>query len=350
MSEPNTDASPQAPRRRDRTKLALKVVIGMLVAILGLTTAAVYVVTERLADQVPRYPGVFLGMNEADRPQATDALTFLLVGTDSLAGEPTTGSDATASQDVQGSGRSDMIMLLHIEAGISRATAVSIPRDSWVEVPGHGMAKVNASYAYGGPTLLVHTVEKLTGIRVDHFAVIDFVGFRTLIDSVGGIDVNVAAPTTFGRLVLNAGQNHLDGAQALAYARQRTGLPRGDLDRVQRHQNALRALLAKVTAGGLQTNPLLTLNFLNELTRWITVDDSLTNDELRKIGGELRDLRPEGITFLTAPVAGPGRQGDQAVVNLDTALGAQLWHHLADGNIATYLRTYPGTILGDTTP
>lgn len=348
MSEPSTDtdAPRQTTRRRRRAMLALKITVGLIVAILGLTTAAAYVVTERLADQVQRYPDVFSELDETERPPETEALTFLLVGSDSLAGEPTTGSEATTV----GSGRSDMIMLLRIDPGFTRATVVSIPRDSWVPVPGHGKTKINASYAVGGPSLLVRTVEDLTGIRVDHFAVIDFVGFEALTDSVGGIDVNIAERTTFGKLVLHQGRNHLDGKQALGYVRQRAGLPRGDLDRVQRHQNALRALLAKVTEGGLQSNPLQSLGFLNELTRWITVDDSLTNAELRSLGWEMRNLHPAGITFLTVPVAGLGREGKQSVVYLEPVRSARLWHDLADGDIAPYLREYPGTALGDTTP
>jgi LCP family protein required for cell wall assembly len=210
------------------------------------------------------------------------------------------------------------------------------------------MAKINASFAFGGPPLLVRTVEDLTGVRVEHFAVIDFAGFQALTDSVGGIDVNVAAPTTFGTLTLHAGRNHLDGAQALGYVRQRTGLPRGDLDRVQRHQNALRALLTKVAAGGLLADPARTLGFLDELSRWVTVDDGLTNGGLRTLGWDMRNLRPGGITFLTVPVADLGREGKQSVAHLDSARAAQLWQHLADGNISAYLRRYPGTELGDT--
>jgi LCP family protein required for cell wall assembly len=322
----------------------------MLVTILCLATVSVYVVTERLADQVRRHPGVFVGMDDSERPPATDALTFLLVGSDSLADEPSTGSDAVATGGIPGAGRSDALMLLRVDAGFASATVVSIPRDSWVPVPGHGMAKVNAGYALGGPSLAVRTVEELTGIRVDHFAVIDFAGFRALTDSVGGIDVTIAAPTTFGTLVLHTGVNHLNGEQALGYVRQRAGLPRGDLDRVQRHQNALRALLVKITTGGLLTSPLSKLDFLDELTRWITVDDSLTNDELRTLGWDLvQNLRPGGITFLTVPVSGLGTEADQSVVYLDAARSARLWHDLADGDITAYLRMYPGDALGGTT-
>lgn len=330
--------------------LALKILAGMLVVILGLTVGSVYVLTERLADQVQRYPGVFVGIDENERPPATDALTFLLVGSDSLAGEPTTGGEAGASGSSPGDGRSDTIMLLQVDPGFASAAVVSIPRDSWVSVPGHGMAKANASYALGGPSLAVRMVEELTDVRIDHFAIIDFAGFKALTDSVGGIDVNIAAPTSFGTLVLRAGMNHLNGAQALGYVRQRAGLPRGDLDRVQRHQNALRALLVKITTGGLLNNPSSALGFLNELTRWITVDDSLTNNGLRTLGWDLvQNLRPEGIAFLTVPVSGLGREGDQSVVYLDSARGAQLWNDLADGDITTYLRMYPDDALGSTT-
>ncbi|MEV6875324.1 LCP family protein [Amycolatopsis sp. NPDC051128] len=350
MSEPDTGASPEVPRRRGRTRLAFKIFIGMLVAAIGLTTFSAYVLTERQADQVRRYPGVFAGMAESERPPPTDALNFLLLGSDSLADEPTTGGDAVASGVIPGAGRSDTIMLVHIDPGFTRATVVSIPRDAWVPVPGHGMAKVNAGYSWGGPSLAVRTIEGLTGVRVDHFGVIDFAGFQALTDSVGGIDVGLAAPSTFGSLVLHAGTNHLNGTQALGYVRQRTGLPKGDLDRVQRHQNALRALLVKITTRGVLTSPSAALGFLNELTRWITVDDSLTNDDLRTLCAELvQNLRTGGITFLTVPVSGLGRERDQSVVYLDSTRGARLWHDLTNGDIAAYLREYPGAALGEST-
>ena len=98
------------------------------------------------------------------------------------------------------------------------------------------MNKINAAYAFGGPSLLIRTVENLTALRIDHFAVVDFAGFRSVVDAVGGIDVGISAATNNDGVDFHQGVNHLDGTQALAYVRQRYGLADGDLDRAQRQQ------------------------------------------------------------------------------------------------------------------
>src|SRR5438067_1666224 len=289
-----------APSRR-RLVLVLRIVAVVLGAALIVIAATVYFTTEHLAGQVHRYPSVFSGMDDAARPPATPALNLLLVGSYSLSGKPTTGSEAAAPDFIFGAQRSDVVMLMHIDSDHRKATVVSFPRDSWVDVPGYGKAKINAGYSYGGPALLVRTVEGLTGLRINHFAVIDFAGFRAMTDAVGGIDVTVESTTNFGSLALHAGQNHLDGTEALGYVRQREGLPGGDLDRVQRHQSALRALLRKG-----KSDPLVAYRFLDELTRWVTVDETMTNDELQSLAWRLGDLRLSAVTFLTAPVSGLG--------------------------------------------
>lgn len=148
-------------------------------------------------------------------------MTFLLVGTDSRSAASTTGEDATGPSFVPGAQRSDVVMLAQVSADRQSARVVSIPRDSWVEIPGRGRGKVNAAYSWGGAALLVATVEKLTGVRVDHFAVIDFAGFRSVVDAVGGVDVGVAARTASAGVTSQAGVNHLDGDAALVYVRQR---------------------------------------------------------------------------------------------------------------------------------
>lgn len=333
------------PRARRRVPLALKIVAGALGGLLVLSIGGFYLVTDHLAGQVHRYPGVFTGLDEATRPPATAALNVLLIGSDSLADEPTTGTEAAAPEYQPGAQRSDAIMLVHIDASRHEAAVISFPRDSWVNVPGHGDAKINASFSYGGPTLLVRTVEGLTGLRIGHFAVIDFAGFQALTDAVGGIDVTVDETTTFGAQILHAGRNHLDGAEALGYVRQREDLPGGDLGRVRRHQSALRALLAKGTA-----DPLQTYRFLDELTRWITVDETMTNAELHTLTWQLRDLSPNSATFLTIPVAGLGREGEQSVVYPDSGRCAELWRFVRDDDIAGYVRAHPGIALGRSTP
>jgi LCP family protein required for cell wall assembly len=322
-----------------------------VIALLGaacLGTVGVLLLTDSIAYQVHRTPNVFSGLNESERPPAGEATTFLLVGTD--LSDPAANAGAPAVDFPPGSQRSDVIMLVRINKEYTAASVVSLPRDSWVDVPGYRKTKINAAYSYGGPSLLVRTVEALTHIRVDHFGVIDFSGFRAVIDLVGGIDVRVGESTAAGTVAFQAGINHLDGQQALAYVRQRTGLPRGDLDRVQRHQNALRALLGKVVAGGTFSSPIDSYRLIDKVSNWISVDDTLSNNKLRSLVLGIRDLRPAQVNFLTAPVAGIGREGSQSVVYLDLDRAAELWHSLNDGDVTNYVQKYPSSALGESGP
>jgi LCP family protein required for cell wall assembly len=355
MDDLADEPTPESPRRRRRWRRVLVVTVGLLFSLVLLAAGGLYVISDRLAGNVERIPSVFTPLDPAERPTkppgvAGEAETFLLAGSDSLSDEPTTGSDAHGAQPEPGAQRSDVIMLVRVNAARTAAVVVSIPRDSWVAVPGHGMAKVNAAYAYGGPTLLVRTAEALTKVRVDHFATIDFAGFRAMVDAVGGIDVTVAERTTFGETAFEPGHNHLDGQRALAYVRQRTGLPEGDLSRVQRQQNALRALLTKAVSSGMLRNPARLYDLLDAVSRSVGVDDTLSNGDLRSLAYELRNLRTGAVTFLTSPVAGLGREGEQSVVYLDRQRAARLWHALDHDRINDYLKDNGGDMLSGNPP
>lgn len=228
-------------------------------------------------------------------------------------------------------------MLVQVSADRRSASVVSIPRDSWVEIPGRGRAEVNAAYSGGGPALLVGTVEKLTGVRVDHFAVIDFAGFRSVVDAIGGVDVGVAAPTSSAGVAFQAGMNHLDGDAALVYVRQRHELAGGDLARAAPQQNVLRAVLGKL----VDVDVFRRLAFLAALTRSVSVDATLTNSGLRLLAF---DVRPQQVVFLTAPV--PGSEGGQSVVLLDDARAATLWAALRSGTPAAHAQQHPDALLG----
>jgi LCP family protein required for cell wall assembly len=320
--------NPPSTRRRPALPAVL---VGVLAVLLGLVLAAaagVYALTERIGRSIERVDGAFAGLEEIGRPAPTAATTFLVVGTDSRSDGPGTGTGAVADG---GPARSDAVMVVRLAADGRSAAVVSIPRDSWVDVPGLGPAKINAAYAHGGSSLLVRTVEQLTGIRIDHFGVIDFAGFREMVDAVGGIDVEVAEPTASRGVVFTAGRNHLDGAQALVYVRQRYGLPDGDLDRARRQQEALRALL--VSAGDRLSDPVGLLELVDATSRTVSLDDSLTNDGLRELALHLSGLRPDAVRFASAPVAGAGREGGQSVLHLDAAAGRELWASVADGTL-----------------
>lgn len=334
----NPPPRPRSRRGRRLVKIALLSVAVLLVVVIG----GIYLTGQRFSGQVHRFSGVFAGLDEAGRPPATAAKTFLLVGSDSLAPAPPAVAGADGTEDPSAAQRADLITLVRIKPDFTGATVVSLPGDSWVDVPGHGMDKISVGYDSGGPSLLVRTIEHLTRIRVDHFAVLDFAGLRAMTDALGGIEVNVASPVSMGGVSFSRGPNHLDGAQALTYVRRHDELPDGDLDRVRRRQETMRALLVKVGANGLLSSPIRGYEFLDTLSRWIDVDDTMSDGELASMAWRLRGLSARAITFVAAPVNGLAWEGTRAVARLDFARAAELWQAVTDGDPERYLRKYPG--------
>jgi LCP family protein required for cell wall assembly len=217
------------------------------------------------------------------------------------------------------------MMLIHIDADRENVTAISLPRDSWVEVPGYGMTKINAAFSYGGPSLAVQTVERLTDVHIDHLAVVDWDGFRELTDAVGGVTVRVPQTVydSARGITWHAGEHLLNGQEALDYVGQRYGLPGGDLDRVRRQQ-VLLATLAEESLE-MRSSPRLALDFVDLLTRHVSVDDEWSTRELTSLAWELRHVGREDVRYLTVPVSGVGWEGPQSVVRLDRPAAAELW-------------------------
>ncbi|MBC3193505.1 LCP family protein [Pseudonocardia sp. C8] len=327
-----------------RTRKVLWTLLALVVALLLLVAGGIAWLVASVGNDVPRIPDAFKGLENTERPASFGGTTFLLVGTDSRSAEPTTGAAASADP---GSQRSDVIMLGTLAPDGASASVVSIPRDSWVEIPGHGPNKINAAYAFGGAPLLIGTVEQLTGVRVDHFGVVDFAGFTSLVDSVGGIDVTVARATSNDGVEFTEGTNHLDGAEALAYVRQRYDLPNGDLDRAARQQNAMKALLEKVQATA-STDPASLYAFATSVGDAVSIDDSLSNTGLVQLALANRNLRGSDVTFVTAPVAGLGREGAQSVVYLDEARGRSLWDAVRNGSVRQFADLNPAQTLSGT--
>ncbi|MFD2092775.1 LCP family protein [Blastococcus deserti] len=321
-----------APRRRrlHRALIGLGLTLAVLVP-LGL--AAGWYLTDRYAGNLERV-SAFEGLDESRRPPAPPPapagkapLTMLVVGSDTRADVP----DGALPD-----GRSDVMMLVRVTGDRSNAQVVSLPRDSWVSIPGVGPAKLNAAYAHGGPSLLIDTVETLTGARIDHYAAIDFAGFVQMTDALGGVDVAVAETTTSGPYTYSAGPNHLDGQQALQYVRQRHGLPGGDFDRVKRQQQYLRSVFTALSQQAVLSDMGALDGFLMALTDAMTVDETLTSPALLGLAYDLRGLRPDALTFLTAPVAGTGTEGAQSVVYLDPARAELLWSYLRSDSLQAH--------------
>ncbi len=193
---------------------------------------------------------------EGDRPAEQDGTTYLIVGSDSREGlTEEEGEDlSTGAGDV--GQRTDTIMLLHTGSGPN--LLMSIPRDSIVEVPGHGTTKINASYAYGGAPLLVETVELNTGIRIDDYVEIGFAGFVDMVDAVGGIEIcpTEAMKDPLAGIDLAKGCQEADGKTALGYARSRKTQELGDIDRARHQREVVSAVGSKVVSPWTVVNPL----------------------------------------------------------------------------------------------
>jgi LCP family protein required for cell wall assembly len=329
------------PARRRRRLRRASVALGASVLVLILVAAGgAWYLTNRYAGNLDRIDNVFASLDESQRPAAptgvTAPLTFLVVGSDTHADVPEGESP---------DGRSDVMMLVRFTGDRQDAQVISLPRDSWVSIPGAGTAKLNAAYAYGGPSLLVQSVETLTGVRIDHYAAIDFQGFVQMTDALGGVDVQVAETTSNGPYTYEAGHNHLDGEEALYYVRQRYGLAGGDFDRVKRQQQYLRSMFAKISEQNVLADVGALDSFLVALAGAMSVDESLGSAALVDMAYDLRSLRPGAVTFLTAPVAGTGREGAQSVVYLDAARAEQMWGYLRTDSLGEHIGEFTADVL-----
>ncbi|RSN42350.1 LytR family transcriptional regulator [Streptomyces sp. WAC 04229] len=253
-----------------------------------------------------------LARYEKERPTALvrGAQNVLLIGSDSRSGD----GNARYGRD-SGTERSDTTILLHLAAGRDSATAVSLPRDLMVNVPGcHGpdgartapvFTQFNYSFAAGGSACSIRTVEKLTGIRIDHHVVVDFQGFKKMVDALDGVEVCLRKPVDDedAKLKLPAGRVTLDGEQALGYVRARKSLGDGsDTDRMDRQQRFLGALVNKVQSNGVLLNPVKLYPVLDAATSSLTTDPNLASLRgLYDLVRGLRDIPTERVQFLTVP-------------------------------------------------
>jgi LCP family protein required for cell wall assembly len=312
-----TTPAPKPRRRWRRTVLIIAAVLAVLIGG-GLLGTSLWL--RSVTSEVKRVDA-FSEVPEAERPQkaeaAKGALNFLLLGSD------------TRDPENQGGSRSDTIIVLHLDKNRSKAQMVSIPRDTWVFVPkskngqyGNTNAKINAAYAWGGVPLVVQTVEKFTGIRIDHVAIVDFSGFKEIVDALGGVDIDVPQSFTSTHSLNPDGKRHfakgmqtMDGAAALDYARERFAFKDGDFARIQHQQQVIKAILNKAASGGTLTNPTRLNAFLQATADSVTVDGTLNIFDMAM---ELRGLRGDDLTFYTSPTKGTGTVGSESVVFSDT--------------------------------
>jgi LCP family protein required for cell wall assembly len=281
--------------------------------------------------------------NRPDKP--TSAMNLLLVGSDNRAGLTAAQSKelAVGGLAVAAGARSDTMLLVHISKSRDSAVIISLPRDSLVTIPEHQSTsgksliparknKLNAAFSFGGAPLLIATIESETGLRVDHYIEINFLGFKNIIDALGGIDVcvkkNIDDPKS--HLVITAGLHTLNGIDALKYVRTRYFDGLGDIGRMQRQQQFMSAVLRKATSTGTLLNPIKLVNFFNAAIQTVTTDKELNKNDLLTLGKQLKNLSVDKVRTLTVPLSDAnGRsEGLGSVVIWDSVLAPDLFNRL----------------------
>ncbi|TDC61505.1 LytR family transcriptional regulator, partial [Actinomadura sp. GC306] len=321
-------------RRWPRVLIAIGVFAALVVAGIG---GLVWQRQSSYNGNIDRIEGVMPEKGAArPGPNVEGTENWLLVGSDSREQNTTGAGNRTWKPGQQ---RTDTIMLLHLPADRKKAYVISFPRDAWVEVPGYGNQKINAAFSYGGPKLLIETVEHLTGIRIDHYGAIDFEGFKSMTDALGGVTVNIKE-TVYDparKKQWTAGKQRLDGEEALLFVRQRYNLPNGDFDRIKRQQAFLGALAKQAADRGTLTNPLKLDRFLSALTKSISVDEGVSAGDLRSLALSMRNVRASDVMFMTTPHRGTGSRARQSVVFLDPVKARALFNAVKSAHMAEYV-------------
>ena len=277
-----------------------------------------------------------------DAAKQLDAENFLLIGSDTREGANAKyGADKTSGQ------RSDTTILAHLSPDRKHATLISFPRDAWVTIPDCQTASgntvtehdgmFNSAFETGGPNCTIRTLQRLTGIAINHYVQVDFNGFKAMVDAVGGVPV-CSTERVYDKdsgLRLNPGQNVLHGEQALSFVRARHNLGDGsDLDRIKRQQAFLGSMMRVATSNKILLNPVRLTKFLNAASKSVTLDKQTSLNDLRRLGSQVQGLDPKRVTFLTAPIANRDYDptGQRATgggrVLLDAAQGLLLWQSI----------------------
>ena len=337
------------PFRRRHRKLLLT-----LLTVVALMLVSVGAYAYHLNKQLSNFGRVDISTVQSGEPDPDEgrALNVLLLGSDMAEGDEGGSSieeDAVLAEWPSGKYRSDTLMIVHIPADRSAVQLVSIPRDTYTTIydedgEPRNKQKINAAFSQYGPAGAVATVQAMTGITIDHLAIIDWQGFRDITTAVGGVEVTI--PETFRDpqqgITWEAGTQVLEGEEALSYVRTRHGLQRGDFDRIARQQNFLRSVMNKLLSRGTLTNPVKLSNTLGALSDNMTLDSNWSPSNLRALALSLRGVTSESVAFMTAPVATTEDvSGVGNVVILKETQSAELWQAIANDQVGAYVQAYP---------
>lgn len=351
-----------SPRKHSR---AIRAITSLSVGIVALSAIG-WLGLGRVSGSLNR-TDAFAGIN--NRPdKTTSAMNILLVGSDNRNGltRDQIRELWVGGTEVAAGSRSDTMLLVHISKDRDSAVIISLPRDSLVTIPEHVSSldktkmvparqnKLNAAFSFGGAPLLIETLEGETGLRIDHYIEINFLGFTNIIDALGGIDVCVKKDIDDPKsnLQLSAGLQTLDGIQALKYVRTRAFDGQGDIGRMKRQQEFMSAVLQKATSTGTLLNPIKLVSFFNAAIKTVTTDNEFNKNDLLTLGKQLKNLSADRVRTLTVPLsnANARAEGVGSVVIWDSVLAPDLFNRLLnDQPIIDEIKATPSASASPTT-
>ena len=353
VPEPGSDEGHERGRPKPRRR-GLRIALAAVLVLLLAGGGTVFWLYSRLDGNIKSVDiDRALGKNRPEK-LPTSGQNLLVLGSDSRAG--------TENRELGGGGRvggarSDTTMVVHIPEGRTEAVAVSIPRDTLVTRPACARADgstmpsahrvmFNSVYSQAGPACVVKTVEKMSGVRIDHYLEIDFAGFKDLVDAIGGVTVDVDEPIhdTVSGLDLAAGPQRLDGATSLAYVRTRYGIGDGsDLGRIGLQQRFLLALLGEIRSRDLLGSPATTYRIADSATGSLTTDKGLASlKSLTEFARSLKGVDSASMETIMLPVAYDKRDPNRVVAAQPRA--DALWKAIrADTTIPASAKKSPAT-------
>lgn len=336
------DASRRPGKKRHPVRTTLLVMLSMVLVAAIVVGGYLFNLASTYNSKTTTIESAF--PDNAARPSraaaAEGAMNLLLMGSDARAGE--TAEESSVPQAVEGS-RSDTMMLMHIPKDRQNAYVMSIMRDTWTEIPGQGMHKINAAMSFGGVPLVVETIEGMFDAPIDHVVIVDFEGFKGLTDALGGVTVdNPIAFQSEGAEgeSFEEGPIKLNGESALKFVRERYAFADGDYQRVRNQQLFIKGVMTELLNASTFSNPAKISSILNEISPYLSVDGEFDATAAGALAMSMREIRSDDVRFFTLPNLGVGTSPDgQSIVIKDDAAIAEIAAALDDGSLGQYLET-----------
>lgn len=324
-------SSDDRPRKRGRgRKVLLAFLIAFLVVLVGvIAVIALYIggLSRSYDENVTSVPSTEAFPDDADRPEDSEGTTILLLGSDK---RPEGGGELGRE-----GARADSIMLLHIPADGGEVYVMSVMRDTWVDIPGVGEAKVNAAYQNGGMPLMVETLEGHFGTRIDEVMAVDFEGFEGLVDALGGVTVDVPQSfTSDSGTEYSAGPMEMDGETALEFSRERYNFADGDYTRVENQRAFIQALLDRFLQPEVLANPGRISEIVDTISPFLTVSDGMDSGYIRGLVPKMVGTSRSDIHMFTVPTNGTGTSADgQSIVIADEEAMTEIGDAIDEGTL-----------------